>query len=45
MGSTLELVAADGHRLAAYRADPPGKPRGGLVVVQEIGRASCRERV
>jgi carboxymethylenebutenolidase len=36
MGSTLELVAADGHRLAAYRADPPGKPRGGLVVVQEI---------
>jgi carboxymethylenebutenolidase len=36
MGTTLELTAADGHRCSAYRADPPGKPRGGLVVVQEI---------
>ena len=36
MGTTLELTAADGHRFAAYRADPPGKPRGGIVVVQEI---------
>jgi carboxymethylenebutenolidase len=36
MSTTLELAAADGHRFAAYRADPPGKPRGGLVVVQEI---------
>jgi carboxymethylenebutenolidase len=36
MGTPLELAAADGHRFAAYRADPPGKPRGGLVVVQEI---------
>jgi carboxymethylenebutenolidase len=30
------LRAADGHRLAAYRAAPPGKPRGALVVIQEI---------
>ena len=30
------LQAADGHRLAAYRAVPAGKPRGALVVVQEI---------
>ncbi len=36
MGTLLELAAADGHRFAAYRADPPGKPRGGLVVIQEI---------
>jgi carboxymethylenebutenolidase len=36
MGTPLELAAADGHRFAAYRADPPGKPRGGLVVIQEI---------
>lgn len=36
MGSWLTLTAADGHRLAAYRAKPDGKPRGGLVVVQEI---------
>jgi carboxymethylenebutenolidase len=36
MGSMIELTAADGHKLAAYRADPPGKPRGGIVVIQEI---------
>jgi len=32
----IELVAEDGHRFDAYRADPPGKPRGAVVVVQEI---------
>ncbi len=32
----IQLVAADGHQLDAYRADPPGKPRGAVVVVQEI---------
>ena len=36
MGTTIELTAADGHRLAAYRAEPAGKPRGALVVIQEI---------
>lgn len=36
MGQPLTLVAADSHRLGAYRADPAGKPRGGVVVVQEI---------
>jgi carboxymethylenebutenolidase len=36
MGTNIELTASDGHRLAAYRADPAGKPRGGLVVIQEI---------
>jgi carboxymethylenebutenolidase len=36
MGTMIELSAADGFRLAAYRADPEGPPRGGLVVVQEI---------
>ena len=36
MGSLIELTAADGHKLAAYRADPPGKPRGAIVVIQEI---------
>ena len=38
MGQWTELTAADGFHLAAYRADPggQGKPRGGLVVVQEI---------
>jgi carboxymethylenebutenolidase len=32
----LELTAADGHRLTAYRADPAGAPLGGVVIVQEI---------
>ncbi len=36
MGKMIELSAGDGHRLGAYRAEPPGKPRGGLVVIQEI---------
>src|SRR5262249_43064191 len=36
MGKPLSLTAADAHRLGAYRADPDGKPRGGVVVVQEI---------
>ncbi len=36
MGETIELRAEDGHRLGAYRADPEGTARGGLVVLQEI---------
>ena len=36
MGQTIELTAADGHRLSAWLATPTGTPRGALVVVQEI---------
>jgi carboxymethylenebutenolidase len=36
MGKTIILTASDGHQFSAYRADPAAKPRGGLVVVQEI---------
>jgi len=36
MGKMIELTASDGHKLAAYRADPAAKPRGGIVVIQEI---------
>lgn len=36
MGKHLSLTAADQHKLGAYRADPQGTPKGGLVVVQEI---------
>jgi carboxymethylenebutenolidase len=36
MAQTLDLIAADGHRLAAYLATPAGTPRGALVVLQEI---------
>lgn len=36
MGSFVDLTAEDGHKLSAYRAEPSGKPRGGIVVIQEI---------
>ena len=36
MGKMIELKAADGQTLSPYRADPAGKPRGGIVVIQEI---------
>src|SRR6266446_6537601 len=36
MGTMIELTAADGFRLSAYRADPEGTPRGAVVVAQEI---------
>lgn len=36
MGKHLTLTAADNHSLGAYRADPAGKPKGAMVVVQEI---------
>ena len=36
MGTQISLTASDGFKLGAYRADPPGSPKGGLVVIQEI---------
>lgn len=36
MGIQLSLTASDGFELGAYRADPAGQARGGLVVIQEI---------
>ncbi|MEO8444261.1 MAG: dienelactone hydrolase family protein [Gammaproteobacteria bacterium] len=36
MGTLIELTAADGHKLAAWKAMPAGKPKGGLVIIQEI---------
>ena len=36
MGETLTLAAADGHRFDAYRSDPAGTAKGGIVVIQEI---------
>lgn len=36
MGSMVELRAADGFKLSAYRAVPVGASKGGLVVLQEI---------
>jgi carboxymethylenebutenolidase len=36
LGKSISLTASDGHKLGAYRADPGGKPHGGVVVIQEI---------
>lgn len=36
MGSMIELQTSDGVAIGAYRADPAGTPRGGIVVLQEI---------
>lgn len=32
----INLRAADGHELSAYRIDPEGTPRGAIVIAQEI---------
>lgn len=36
MGEHIKLTASDGHELGGYRANPEGKRRGGVVVLQEI---------
>ena len=36
MGKHFTLAASDSHKLGAYRADPAGAPKGGIVVIQEI---------
>jgi carboxymethylenebutenolidase len=36
MGQSVTLKASDGVEIGAWRADPAGRPRGGIVVVQEI---------
>jgi carboxymethylenebutenolidase len=36
LGSHITLTSSDGFKLGAYRAEPTGTPKGGLVVIQEI---------
>jgi len=36
MGKFVELTAADGARISAWRAEPSGTPRGAVVIAQEI---------
>ena len=36
MGEHVELTAKDGAKIGAYVAKPAGKPKGGIVVIQEI---------
>ena len=36
MGTRITLTASDGFTLNAYRAEPSGKPRGGVVLFGEV---------
>jgi len=36
MGERITITASDGFTLNAYRAAPAGKPRGGVVLIQEV---------
>jgi carboxymethylenebutenolidase len=36
VGKDIKLTASDGFKLGAYRADPAGKPKAAIVVIQEI---------
>ncbi len=36
MGERISLQASDGHEFSAYRADPLGTPKGGIVIIQEV---------
>ena len=36
MGNFIDLSASDKHSFKAYRAEPSRKPRGAIVLVQEI---------
>jgi len=36
MGERIKLTASDGFIFNAYTATPEGKPRGGVVVIQEV---------
>jgi hypothetical protein len=35
MGAHIKLTASDGHKFGAYRVDPAGTPKGGIVVIHE----------
>src|SRR5260370_5826606 len=36
LGKHFSLVSSDSFKLGAYRADPVGPAKGGIVVIQEI---------
>lgn len=36
MGQNITLTASDGFKLGGYRADPAGKPKAAIIVIQEI---------
>jgi carboxymethylenebutenolidase len=37
----IELISEDGHRFSAYRAEPPGEPKGAVVVLQDLSGVSA----
>ena len=41
MGKMIELTASDGHKLAAYRADPAGKPKAQAQQHARWARSPC----
>jgi carboxymethylenebutenolidase len=36
MGDRIKLTTSDGFALNAYRAEPSGRPKGGIVLLQEV---------
>ena|SRR5437868_14112381 len=36
VGQDITLTASDGFKLGAYRTQPEGRPKGAVVVIQEI---------
>src|SRR4051812_47842769 len=36
MGRNIELKTKDSQTISAYLSEPQGKPRGGMVIIQEI---------
>ena len=35
MNELMEITAKDNHRFSAYIAQPSGKPKAGIVIIQE----------
>ena len=36
MNELIEIIAKDNHHFSAYISQPPGKPKAGIVIIQEI---------
>ena len=36
MNELIEITAKDNHRFSAYISQPSGKPKAGIVIIQEI---------
>ena len=36
MSTRISVTASDGHQLDAWRSDPDGSPKGGIVILHAI---------